>query len=78
MALAISASHQALFDVFKEAIEDERKSQDLYQRAAGLCEDKVMRKLFIELRAEEEVHEARLQRMYGEFRPLVAGGPTDG
>jgi hypothetical protein len=71
--VGISEEHKAIFDIFKQAIEDERKSQGLYGKAAALCDDDVMRKLFEELRAEEAVHEARLEEMYKDFRPLVTG-----
>ncbi len=67
----VSESHQRLFDIFKQAIEDERKSQALYSDAVSLCEDDIMRKLFQELYADEVGHEKRLVEQYKVFRPLV-------
>jgi erythrin-vacuolar iron transport family protein len=51
------------------AIEDEVKAHDFYDRAAANVKDKAVRKLFEELRGEENRHEAALRKMVKDLPP---------
>ena len=65
-----------LFLIFREAVERERDAQNIYKRAAELCEDKALKKLLERFHKDEVRHEKALLLRYNHLRKKynVQGG----
>lgn len=60
--------HQRLFLIFKQAIDDERRAQEMYTEAADITDDPVLHQVFVTLLKDEQRHEQEMVRRYEEFR----------
>ena len=65
-------TERALYEVFAQAIEAERKAGDLYQRAATMCgHDTELASMFKRLAQQEREHESELFGAYGIFKKTL-------
>jgi rubrerythrin len=64
---------EELFDIFKQAVEDERRAQEMYGEAIGLCEDPEMIRILEKLRRDEVSHEKSLVEQYNRLQ--AGAGP---
>ncbi len=62
---------RTLFNIFKMAIEDERKAYNFYLTAAANTYDPAVKEIFEDLAQTEFSHEARLREKY---KQLIEGG----
>lgn len=57
-----------LFLIFKQAVEDERRAQKMYQEALALCDDELTKTALQELYRDEVRHELQLVERYSALR----------
>jgi rubrerythrin len=62
---------RTLFEIFKQAIEDERAAQAMYKRALLICEDPFVREILQQIYDDELRHERVLIERYNDLHPLV-------
>lgn len=62
----------SLFQIFKQAIEDERAAQAMYKKALSLSDDPFMQQVLRGLYEDELRHEQILLERYNALRPLVS------
>lgn len=66
-----------LYRIFKAAVEDERKAQQMYQDALALCEDPMVRAAIEGLYADEVRHEWEVIGRYNDLRKQYAALAAD-
>jgi rubrerythrin len=59
---------EKLFNIFKQAVEDERRAQEMYGEAIALCEDPEMIRILEKLRRDEVSHEKSLVEQYNRLQ----------
>ena len=59
---------EKLFQLFKRAVEQERKSQAMYREAIELCEDELSRTVLQDLHDDEVRHEQAIVERYNKLR----------
>jgi rubrerythrin len=59
---------EKLFDIFKQAVEDERKAQQMYGEAIALCRDPELIRILEKLRRDEANHEKSLVEQYNRLK----------
>ena len=59
---------ELLYDIFKRAINGERKAQEMYKKAIALCEDDKTIKVLERLYKDELGHEEELMEQYKRLR----------
>ena len=65
-------TEQSLHEVFRTAIEEERRAQELYRRAAQLAgEDSRLHAMFLRLEKDERRHEETLLHDYAYFKETM-------
>lgn len=64
----ITDKEKELFEIFKMAIEDERKAQAMYKNAIALCDDKQTKELLERFYKEEVFHEQKIIERYNKLR----------
>jgi rubrerythrin len=73
--LSPAEKERRLFLVFKQAIEDERRAQEVYREAMTITDDPVLLKAFRSLLKDEVRHEQEMTEKYNEFKRRYLG-PT--
>ena len=64
MSNELTAPENDLFEIFKQAVEDERKAQRIYSQALSLCTDPELRPILQGMIEDEARHEKTLMARY--------------
>ncbi len=67
----LSKRREALSNIFKMALAQERSAQALYQRAIAHCDDEDWRSLLTGLREDEARHEVELTALYKQLNAFL-------
>jgi rubrerythrin len=67
---AAKSRTRRLFEIFKMAVEDERRAQRQYKEALSLCDDPDTARLLEQLYEDEVRHEQDLMERYNELRSI--------
>lgn len=65
--------HTRLFEIFKKAVEDERRAQNMYREAMRLCDDAQIRAVLEGFEKQEKDHEVFLQKLYRKYKYALLG-----
>ena len=78
VARAMTEKEKKLFAILRLAMEAERNAQTMYQEAIDLCEDPMLRAVFMGFKDDEIRHEKGVLARYHQFRKdfELAGGST--
>ena len=68
VARAMTEKEKKLFAIFRLAMEAERSAQVMYQEAIDLCEDPMLKAVFMGFKDDEIRHEKGVLARYHQFR----------
>jgi rubrerythrin len=60
-----------LFEIFKMAVEDERRAQEMYRKAIDLCDDEHTKEILEKFYQDEVLHEKAIIERYNKMKKTV-------